>query len=228
MKFEVKDIVKKLIIAAIFGISYTILFSTVEKVIDGTSSYWITTIPPDYKIPFIPGFIFGYISWFVFMGISLIYVLFFDSERFYPYAIYVIGTFMFTYVFCFMVPNGLDLRPTNYEELIKSPFIRSLYDWLWSTDTPTNVLPSVHVLGSIGVAFLFTTSKKFSKTKPLIVALSWVWALVIILSTIFTRQHSILDVIVSMTEAFIVFYPIFILYPKHRQKRLEKKDKEAH
>ena len=48
MKFEVKDIVKKLIIAAIFGISFATVFVTAEKVIDGSKPFWITTIPFDY------------------------------------------------------------------------------------------------------------------------------------------------------------------------------------
>ena len=223
MKFEVKDIVKKLIIAAIFGILFTTLFTIAEHVIDGSKPVWITTIPFDYRIPFIPGFIFGYISWFFFMAISLIYVLFFDSERFYPYALYVISMFLSTYIFCLIVPNGLDLRPTNYKDLIDNNFIESLYNWLWKTDTPTNVLPSVHVIGSMGVAFLFTTSKKFSpKVKPIIITVSWIWTAIIIASTIFTRQHSVLDVIITIIEVLIVFYPIFILYPKYREKRLNK------
>lgn len=223
MKFEVKDIVKKLIIAVIFGISFSAIFVTAEKVIDGSKPVWITTIPFDYTIPFIPEFIIGYMSWFFFMGISLIYVLFFDSERFYPYALYVISMLISTYIFCLIVPNGVDLRPDNYKDIIDSDFIESLYDWLWKTDTPTNVLPSVHVIGSMGVAFLFTTSKKFGpKIKPIIITISWVWTAIIIASTIFTRQHSVLDIIITLVEVLIVFYPIFILYPRLREKRQNK------
>ena len=223
MKFEVKDIVKKLIIAVIFGVAFATVFVTAEKVIDGSKPFWITTIPFDYTIPFVPGFILGYMSWFFFMGISLIYVLFFDSERFYPYALYVISMLISTYIFCLIVPNGVDLRPANYKDIIDNQFIESLYDWLWKTDTPTNVLPSVHVIGSMGVAFLFTTSKKFSpRVKPIVVTISWIWTAIIIASTIFTRQHSILDIVITVVEVLIVFYPIFILYPRWRKKRQNK------
>jgi membrane-associated phospholipid phosphatase len=68
--------------------------------------------------------------------------------------------------------------------------------WLWSVDKPTNLLPSLHV----ALAFLFAGIT--GKERPNMKALMFAWAIVVSVSTLFTRQHYLIDVVTGMLLAY--------------------------
>lgn len=62
-------------------------------------------------------------------------------------------------IVCTIFPNGLNLRPVTFpRENIYTDLVRMIY----LVDTPTNVLPSIHVYNSIGAmaAIAHSTSLK--------------------------------------------------------------------
>lgn len=59
-------------------------------------------------------------------------------------------------------PNGHYLRPAYFEH--NNIFIQ-LVKWLYATDTPTNLFPSVHVFNSIAVNIAVWHSDNFKKNK---------------------------------------------------------------
>ena len=65
-----------------------------------------------------------------------------------------------------------------------------------------NVCPSIHCQSSACMAMAFSRSK-LTEGKPLRKVLAWAWAALICLSTVFTKQHSAIDVACGLAVAFV-------------------------
>ena len=91
-------------------------------------------------------------------------------------------------------PNGHLLRPTEFER--DNIFIRMVC-FLYMADTSTNILPSIHVFNSIAahMAVLHLTESRYKKWT---VRCSQILCVSIILSTMFLKQHSCVDVILGI------------------------------
>ena len=63
----------------------------------------------------------------------------------------------------------------------------------------------------MAIAFSGST---LTKQRPWLKAAAWVWAALICASTVFTKQHSIVDVVCGLAVAF-VWVPV--LYRPHRK-----------
>ena len=108
---------------------------------------------------------------------------------------------------CTIFPNGLDLRPELDPD--KNIFTK-LISVLYTADTNTNVFPSIHVFASIGAHTAISRtvfSKRFRFVKPT----SAVLMVLIILSTMFLKQHSVIDVVGAIVLSFcmygLVYFP---------------------
>ena len=120
--------------------------------------------------------------------------------------------------FCLIVymvlPNGLDIRPT-VEEVGRSNIAMTLMQLIWKADASVNVCPSIHCQSSACMAMAFSHSK-LAEGKPLRKVLAWVWAALICLSTVFTKQHSVIDVACGLAVAFVwlpvVYRPVRVLH----------------
>ena len=111
----------------------------------------------------------------------------------------ILGMVIFVIV-SFLYPNGQDLRPVFASDNI----FKWLVNVLYAIDTPTNILPSLHVYASVACDIALCQNSKF-KTHP-----SWRWmshvlTIIIILSTVFLKQHSIVDIITALILN-LVFY----------------------
>ena len=80
---------------------------------------------------------------------------------------------------------------------------------IYRTDTPTNILPSIHVFNSLAVYFAIHHCQAL-KDKKWIQRGSLILSILIILSTMFIKQHSVIDVCLGTTMALfghLMFYP---------------------
>lgn len=123
-----------------------------------------------------------------------------DCVRFYtpvwPYFL-VIST---------LYPNGHNLRPYYFTH---HNMFTALCEWLYSTDTPTNLFPSIHVYNSLGIHFAVMHSSYF-KDKKHVQHASLVLCVLIILSTMFIKQHSVFDVSTAFMLAFVMYNVVYI------------------
>ena len=71
-------------------------------------------------------------------------------------------------------------------------------------DTNTNVCPSLHVIGSLAAFFAFWYAPVFSAKKWRIA--SAIAAFLICISTVFMKQHSVLDVLAALPLCAIAYY----------------------
>ena len=191
---------------------YMAIFMLEEKYI--TTDYMVSCLPLDDLIPFCEWFVIPYFLWYPLMlGIG-VYLFLKDAEGFKNYMIYIGGGFLLIVIFYLIVPNGQNLRPTSFEN---SNVLTEIVKRTYGTDTNTNVLPSLHVVGTMGAMFALLKSKKLQKKwfQIFIVVL----AIFICLSTVYIKQHSILDVFTGVPLGFIYYFAVYSWLPNFRNKR---------
>lgn len=205
MRKKLSDIIKNghLCMMAVYFVFYMITFAYIEK---RDVHHYIIHTTLDDKIPFCEYFIIPYLLWFVFVAVTITYMIFFHQtwKEYYQLMItLVIGMTTFLIV-SLIFPNGQDLRPVLSGDSIFIEAVRFIYH----SDTPTNVLPSIHVFNSLAccMAILKNQRKKYKKTTD---CLTIVLTILIIMSTMFLKQHSVVDVMLAAllyTASYRVVY----------------------
>lgn len=144
----------------------------------------------DDLIPFREIFIIPYILWGFYVLAACVF-LFFKEERgmFLRYAVALTGGMSIAMIIYMIFPNCVNLRPA---ELADHNLLSGIVSRLYMIDTSTNVFPSIHVLNSIIVCVALEKNKTFKKF-PILRVLSVLLAVSICLSTLFLKQHSVLD-----------------------------------
>ena len=103
-----------------------------------------------------------------------------------------------------LFPNGQELRPLVFErDNVFTRFLAGFYQF----DTNTNVCPSIHVIGSVAVMICAWHSKHFS-SKGWRIAFTAA-AVLISISTVFLKQHSILDVLAAIPVCLLAYYAVY-------------------
>lgn len=192
----------KHIIILFYSFIYLGIFFLLEQNI---TDYNIINFKLDEYVPFVEIFIIPYLLWFAYVAISVVFFfLFLDIGEYYRLVCFLfLGMTVFLIVSA-VYPNGLNLRPSYFpRDNIFTDMVKTLYQ----TDTSTNVMPSIHVYNSICVHVAIAKSPFFQKHKNWRNA-SFLLMLLIISSTVFLKQHSLLDVAGGILLA-TAFYPIF-------------------
>nr|WP_272507411.1 phosphatase PAP2 family protein [Clostridium aestuarii] len=92
--------------------------------------------------------------------------------------------------------------------------------FIYSVDPPTNVCPSIHVINSVAVNAVVWNSSLFSNNKK-VKFLSVTAMVLICASTMFIKQHSVIDVIAGITLSTVLYVFIFTI-PKVKQFKYKK------
>lgn len=158
----------------------------------------------DTMIPFLPVFILPYIIWYAFILGYLIYFWYKDiSVYLKTLSVIVIGElvcFLIYFYFQTTVP-----RPDVSGDGMLANLVRMIY----SHDQPYNAFPSIHVLTTFTIILgnINIRNKHLFHTVFVPVAGS-----LIIISTLFVKQHYILDMFGSMFLTSFIYGIIFELY----------------
>lgn len=162
----------------------------------------------DHLIPFNEYFVIPYLLWFPYMGLAGIYFLFKDKESFVKMMLVgMIGMTTFIVV-SYLYPNGLSIRPTVfYNDNICTRLVKMLYH----TDPARNVFPSIHVYNSMAIAIIVKKSKSL-KDNWIAQDGSLILTFLIVLATMFIKQHSIFDV---CSAILLVSLAVEIVYNEH-------------
>lgn len=189
----------------IYGIFYMVSFYLVEH---RTTRMHIMFCKLDNMIPFCKNFIIPYVLWFLFIAVTIAYFALFNKSRQEYYSLVInLGIGMTVFIFVsWIYPNGHFLRPFINGDGFFDKAVRHLY----SVDTPTNVFPSIHVFNSLVCCIALLKNDRCRQHMGLSVGIVLLTVL-IILSTVFLKQHSMVDVI----GAFLLFFTTYpIVYPK--------------
>ena len=183
----------------IFWPIYGILFLFVERFYP-VDAYHVMHHPLDDLIPFCEWFVIPYMFWFVYLVGMYLYTLFYDVQSFRRLMLFTVITYSAAIVTYLLLPTCQNLRPTEFErDNLLTRFMAGFYEF----DTNTNVCPSIHVMGSIAVCSAAWHTSAFSGK-------GWrigftVTAILICMSTVFLKQHSIIDVIAALPICAIAY-----------------------
>ncbi len=171
-----------------------------------TTDYHLIHTAIDDKIPFIEYFIVPYTLWFLFIAVTVGYFFFFGKKsEFYRLIILLFSGMTIFLIVSTIYPNGLQLRPETFtRDNIFVDMVRQLY----AVDTSTNVLPSIHVYNSLGAYIAISHCSKLKQYKWVQI-FTLLLTISIILSTMFLKQHSVIDVVAAFFMAGIMYVIVY-------------------
>lgn len=169
----------------------------------------------DDKIPFWGWFVYIYNIFYPFCIIAF-YLLYKKDEKAYYKGIIsgVIGYIICDIIFL-SLPTIMYRPPLPNYDPITNFVLRFTYYW---DEPPLNCFPSIHCLFCFQVIYSYIFSKYNKKGKAIIITISTL----IILSTLFVKQHFIYDVIAAFLVCLIanLLENIIGIYQKFKKKRI--------
>lgn len=201
----IKSLLKKYkhALLLLYGFIYFPWFLYNETV--SLEKYHIIYLPIDDKIPFIDFFIIPYLLWFAYVAGTLAYFFFKDVKGFYKLCFFLFTGMTLFLIISTVYPNGQNLRPTEFaNENIFTMLIQKVYH----ADGQVNIFPSIHTYNSIGAHIAISRNEKLKKYKWLQIG-SLFLMISIVCSTVFIKQHSILDLIASVVLSAVVFQFVY-------------------
>ena len=160
----------------------------------------------DNLIPFCSAFVIPYFAWYAYVAATvLFFTLFVENETEFSRlaTTLFIGNTLFLFI-SFVFPNGHLLRPV----LTGNDPLTELVRLLYSIDTSTNILPSMHVFNAIACCIAIHHNKALRR-KPCLILFSNILTVLIVLSTMFLKQHTVLDVLFSLVFNCICYSVIY-------------------
>ena len=151
----------------------------------------------DRVIPVVKFFIIPYVSWYFFVFLTLAYFCVKDRSIYYKTLItYVIGL-----IICYLTYYFFQTTvPRPY--LMGNDIFTRLIEVIYSSDEPFNAFPSIHAFASfIMIKAIFKSSCRNRRNTFIITGI----AFSIILSTLFVKQHVVLDAMGAILLGELIF-----------------------
>lgn len=221
MKFLKDQNVSQIIPFLLYLVFYMIWFTILERL--PRTKFFDLSSELDTYIPFIVEFIIPYLSWFLFQAVWVVFVFFVDRKTYEQLTtMLMIGMTVFLVVSTFL-PTKISLRPYYIESRGICAF---LVRRLWAVDTPTNVWPSIHVFNTTALMMtLFTSQHPLLRKNAVRIPVVF-WCGMIVLSTMFLKQHSVGDVLAALALNGIAYVLVYnwgfvvrVMEPKKRARR---------
>lgn len=195
---------------------YLIWFFTLDALVQDPK--YIIHSPLDDYIPFNEWFVFPYCSWFVLLALVLALLWWNDTPSYDRLCLSMFSGMSLCLILYMLFPNGLQLRPDPATLGRDNPALW-LMRLLWAADPSNNVCPSIHCqsTGCMALAMWYSSlAYRHRWVRPV----TAVWAAAICASTLFTKQHAVVDVVMGLAMA-AVWLPVF----RRRWKKLEQNHK---
>ncbi len=149
----------------------------------------------DDRIPLLPVFVFPYLSLYALLALSLWRFLKSETRIFSIAALAISLDLVLSYLVFLFYQTQVE-RPVIVETDVSSDILRAVY----SFDKPFNAFPSLHT--SLSMLSVLLWSKVGSRIQPIIA----VWAVLIIASTVLTKQHYIADIGAGIAASLVSYY----------------------
>ena len=178
-------------------------FHHLEKTV--TTHFHVIHVALDDYIPFCEYFIIPYFLWFAYVAWSVLYFYFKNKDEYFRLCGMLFSGMTIFLIVSTIYPNGHYLRPVYFDH--NNIFIQ-MVRMLYAADTPTNLFPSIHVYNSIAVNIAVWHSSNF-KEKKWVRFGSSILMVLIILSTMFLKQHSVFDVVTGIVLSVFMYSLVY-------------------
>ena len=162
----------------------------------------------DDFIPFNELFVIPYFLWFFYIFITVTYFFFTSKQEFFKCCAYLFIGMTICLIIYTIWPNGHILR-ADIDALGRDNVLTRIVARLYKVDTPTNVFPSIHVFNSIGALIAIYKNERLYN----IVWLKWsslILTILICLSTVFLKQHSVADIFGALVLNTFMYFIIYV------------------
>ncbi|MCD7824683.1 MAG: phosphatase PAP2 family protein [Clostridiaceae bacterium] len=185
-------------LSVLFCFVFNSLIYTGIQLLMGKARHFDLTTALDNAIPFLPGWSVVYLGCFLFWGINYILITRQKKEDWFRFATADYLSRIVCGIFFILLPTT-NVRPEVVGEGIGQSLIRFVY----SMDAPTNLFPSIHCLVS-WMCFIGIRGKEYVPKWYRI--FSCLFAAAVFASTLFTKQHYIIDVFAGVIIAEVCYY----------------------
>lgn len=160
---------------------------------------WVLTLylGVEQAIPFLPGFIWIYFSMFLLWPIQ---PLFLEATEIRRLSGQLVAAALIAGVCFLLLPAHLAWP----RAVPVDPLLGSIFRHLFAVDRPHNLVPSLHVASSALILGALADHHR----RPLLRACWGLWLALIALSTLFTHQHHLLDVVMGLGLAALLRHPL--------------------
>jgi len=162
----------------------------------------------DDLIPFVPAFVIPYYAWYAFFFLTALFFFLRSREDFEKTILSVNLSMVITLTIYVLFPNYQDLRPLVYADDFFSQWVRSLQEF----DPASSVCPSLHVSITLTL-FLGIINSLCYKDRRSIKLTALIITIMICASTVFIKQHSIVDVAAGLILSFLVYLFVYKVRP---------------
>ena len=195
-------------LALLYFIPYTITYFTLghfrTPVLNIHSSL-------DDMIPFNKYFVIPYCLWYLYVGLTIVYLMFKSKKEFLQFCACLFGGLTVCLTIFAIFPS-IAFRP----EIEGTDIFTRVISFLFTMDNPTNVCPSIHVYASL-VTHIALVRSNYVKKSPWVHGASLIFAILVWMSTVCLKQHSIIDGIAAATLCLIMYIIVYrIEWPAFR------------
>ncbi len=166
----------------------------------------------DDVIPFVPAFIIPYILWYLYIPLLFILTCLKSTRAFDQMCVSVYSGMLFCIIIFFVFPTAIDFRP----EVSGNSVLLRLCGIIFAIDQPFNVFPSLHCFESVCVHLVAFRQTSLSKRTGWRIA-SAIFASLICASTVFVKQHSVVDVVGGVLLAFVAYFMVCKVFMKDQK-----------
>lgn len=199
MKTKIKELpyLLFLLVMPVLGLIYKILNNNPREAV-------ILSTNVDDKIPFLPVFILPYIIWYAFILGYLVYFWYKDTRVYFKTLTMIVIGELVCFVIYFFFQTTVP-RPN----LVGDGMLIDLVGMIYSHDQPYNAFPSIHVLTTFAIILGNINIRNKHIIHSVFVP---VMGSLIIISTLFVKQHYILDMFASMFLTSFIYGIVFELF----------------
>ena len=180
---------------------------------------WTVHSKLDDLVPFCKYFVVFYVIWYAYVFFSLVWLGFKDRTDFLRAVFFCLLGVYLSQIFMLICPTEIDFRGDAYVAE-GSDFFSFLVRLIYSNDNPRNVFPSLHCFEAVAIHIVVNhseTGKKIRWYYPI----SLFTAVMICLSTVFIKQHSVLDLFSGVALALVLIPVVYRIPWKFLQRREE-------
>lgn len=179
--------------------AYILRYFLVEQ-LNPAEVYTVIHSPLDDIIPFHEGFVVFYVLWYIAIVGMHLYTMLFDLDVFKRYSKFLMISLTISTAMFLLFPSCQELRPAEFP---RDNLPAKIVGLLYAVDTNTNVFPSEHAIGALAVLAAAINTK--SLRSPVKIAAFSLLAVLISMSTVFLKQHSILDVLAALPICAVAY-----------------------
>lgn len=176
-------------------------------------SEYLISSPLDDTIPFWECFVVPYLLWFPYLFGTIAFLVYQGGKgaeqrrEFYRFALVLMTGLTLSLLTYVIWPNTLQLRPEVYP---RDNIFTDLCASLQGFDTPSNVCPSMHVFSSVVVHIAIWKSTYFRDKKVIRIG-SLILMILICMSTMLIKQHSVIDVLCALGMDLLLYFVFYRL-----------------